>query len=268
MKYFDPIKQQLIYIKNKADSDYWDAHWDLDENIRMKILGTKNTFVSRITKKYLKPSDGYILEGGCGNGVNVASLYSNGYKVIGIDYAENTVKTLNKYIPELDIRLGDVRNLPFEDDYFIGYWSLGVIEHFCEGYGSIALEMFRVLKDSGYLFLAFPYMSPLRCFKGRFGKYELWKKEMKYDSFYQFALNSETVIQHFRDIGFKLIRGLPFDGIKGTKDEVAILKPVLQKLYDYNSSMLAFKGFRKAISIIMSTVAGHCMLLIFKKSSV
>ncbi|MEW6068416.1 MAG: class I SAM-dependent methyltransferase [Nitrospirota bacterium] len=266
MKYFDPVKKQLIYIEKKADSDFWDSHWKANEHIRNEILKIKNTFVSRTTRKYLKPEDGYILEGGCGAGSNVASLHNNGYKVIGIDYAENTVKTLKKYIPELDIRLGDVRNLPFEDDYFNGYWSIGVIEHFWEGYGVIAKEMLRVLKNGGYLFLTFPYMSPLRRLKAGIGNYKAWKDGHESDSFYQFALNSETVIEKYRSLGFKLIKSIPFDGVKGIKDEVTLLKPVLQKLYEYQGINLPIRALRKAISIMASPVAGHCILLILRKT--
>jgi len=266
MKYFDPLNNKLIFIEKKADPVFWDHHWKIN-NIRNDILGIKNTFVSRITKKFLKPSDGYILEGGCGTGVNVASLFNNGYKVIGVDYAENTVRTLNKYIPELDIRIGDVRKLQFGSDYFVGYWSLGVIEHFWEGYEQIAEEMFRVILKNGFLFLMFPYMSPLRRLKGRMNIYDRWHNGLTTD-FYQFSLNSKIVINDFTKMGFRLLKAIPFDGIKGTKDEVDFLRTVLQKLYNYNSSSLILRGFRKAISTILSTFAGHCMLLIFHKSSV
>ena len=265
MKYFDPIKKQLVYIENKANPRFWDQHWKPDKNIRNEIIGIKNTFVSHITKQYLKPEEGIILEGGCGRGQKVASLVNNGYRVIGIDYAEKTVSILNQYVPELDIRLGDVRKLPFNDNYFIGYWSLGVIEHFWEGYESIALEMSRVIRDNGYLFLSFPYMSPLRRMKGRLGLYNLWQKTVPNDDFYQFALNSKLVIGAFQKLGFKLVRTLPLDGIKGTKDEIAIIKPSLQKLYDYRGNNTSIKFIRESISEIMSPIAGHGVLLILKK---
>ena len=213
----------------------------------------------------MKPEDGIILEGGCGRGKNVASLVNNGYRVIGIDYAEKTVSILNQCVPVLDIRLGDVRKLPFDDNYFIGYWSLGVIEHFWEGYESIALEMSRVLKDNGYLFLTFPYMSPLRRIKGKLRLYDLWQKTVPSNNFYQFALNSKLVIGDFQKLGFKLVRTLPWDGIKGTKDEIVIIKPLLQKLYDYKGNNIFIKFIRMSISMIMSPIAGHNVLLILKK---
>ena len=265
MNYFDQAKKQLIYIKNKTNPSFWDSLWKLDKNIRSEIIGMKNTFVSRITKQYLKPRDGIILEGGCGRGGKVASLVNNGYRVIGIDYAEKTISTLNQYAPKLDIRLGDVRKLPFDDNYFIGYWSLGVIEHFWEGYESIALEMFRVIKDNGYLFLAFPYMSPLRRMKGRFRLYTLWQKTMPNDNFYQFALNSKLVIRDFQQLGFKLVRAHPFDIEDGVKDEILIIKSLLQKLYDYKGNNIFIKLIRKSIFIILSPIAKHCILLILKK---
>ena len=137
--------------------EFWDSHWDLAENTIRQILSTKKNFVSLITEKYLKPEHGIILEGGCGTGQNVAALVNNGYRCIGIDWAEKTVALLNRYAAGLDIRQGDVRKLPFPDKYFAGYWSMGVIEHFREGYEPVALEMARVIKDNGYLFLAFPY---------------------------------------------------------------------------------------------------------------
>lgn len=40
----------------------------------------------------------------------------------------------------------DVRKLQFADGFFDGYWSLGVIEYFWEGYNEIVNEVKRVIK--------------------------------------------------------------------------------------------------------------------------
>ena len=42
------------------------------------------------------------------------------------------------------------------------YWSLGVIEHFFNGYKEIAEEANRILKNKGFIFLTFPSMNILR----------------------------------------------------------------------------------------------------------
>jgi len=265
MIYFDPKKKQLIYTGASASDIFWDGHWRENANIRDEIKKNNKTLTSKITKKYLKPGDGIILEGGCGNGTNVASLVNNGYKCTGIDYAKETVSMLNQYIPELDIRLGDVKRIPFNDNYFIGYWSLGLIEHYYEGYEAIALEMSRVIRSGGYLFLTFPYMSFLRRLKAKFGLYELWQKKTD-EGFYQFILNPEIVKSDFKRFKFKLIKTIPFDGIKGLKAEVPILKPFLQSLYYYKGANVFIKFVRKVIESAASPVAGHDLLLVFKKS--
>lgn len=264
MKYFDPAKKQLIEIKRKATPDFWDSHWEIDAGIRNKIMLTKNNFVSNKTKKYLGPKDGIILEAGCGIGTNVASLVNNGYKCVGLDYAEKTVRTLNKYVPELDIRLGDVRKLPFENGYFAGCWSWGVIEHFWEGYQAVALEMSRVTREKGYLFLVFPSMSCLRKLKASLGLYELWQ-DKETDEFYQFILNPKQVVADFEQTGFKLIKASPFDAVKGLKSEIRFITGLLQPLYDYKGRNILVRSLQKSVEVTMSPVAGHSSLLIFRK---
>jgi len=265
MKLFDPKKKQLICIEEKASKVFWESHWNLNEDIVENIINTKDTFVSRITKKYIKDKNEPILEGGSGDGTNVASLVNNGYKCIGVDYAGKTVKKINQYIPELDIREGDVKNLKFKKDYFFGYWSIGVIEHYWEGFESIASEMKRVINKNGYLFLSFPYLSPIRRLKICLGLYEVYKSNKQPKNFYQLILNSKSVIKYFQDIGFKLIKSVPFDGIKGTKDEILIIKPLLQKIYDYNGNKRLPVILRKIIDLLLFRFCAHCVLLVFKK---
>ena len=102
-----------------------------------------------------------MLQGGCGLGDKVHSLDKVGFEAYGIDFAPNVVSMINENWPHLDVRQGDVRKLPFEDDFFDGYWSFGVIEHFFIGFDEILEEMARVIKPGGYLFLD-QYLPDLR----------------------------------------------------------------------------------------------------------
>jgi ubiquinone/menaquinone biosynthesis C-methylase UbiE len=194
MRYFDVSRKELIYLSEKASPEFWDSHWDLDGTIKEKLFAVRDTFVSKMTKNFLRPEDGIILEGGCGWGQYLGSLSRSGYMTIGLDYAIKTIRILKKGIPTLELIIGDVRKLPFCSNKFAGYWSLGVIEHFWKGYETIASEMFRVIKDGGYLFLTFPYMCPLRRIKGKIGIYDVWKGGAN-ENFHQFALNWKSVVQ-------------------------------------------------------------------------
>ncbi len=261
---YDKGKSRLVYIGKAATPDFWNSHWDAESFKEAVEKGKDNRFVLKTLDKYIPDKKGRILEGGCGRGQVVYCMHIHGYKAIGIDFAEKTIERVKETFPELDVRVGDVRNLPFPDDYFTGYWSLGVIEHFWEGYYDILKEMRRVLISGGYVFLTFPYMSPLRRLKTKLGLYKEFKGEGE-DNFYQFALDSAAVIKDFEQLGFKLLEKKPTSGLKGFKDEVSIFKPILQKLYDYQGKSLWIKGFRYILDKMLAILgAGHMMFLVFK----
>jgi len=261
-KFYNSKDNCLLYIKSKANNVYWDDHWNSD-NLKRDIQESQSPLVVKHTKKYLTRAS-KLLEGGCGKGQNVYLLKKQGFRVVGIDYAEDTVRSINSCMPELDIRLGDVRGLPFEDDSFDGYWSLGVIEHFYEGYQPIMSEMYRVLKPGGILFMTVPTMSFMRKFKSKLGLYPKWNNNpVEIDNFYQFALDPNLIITNFENNGFKLIEKKPYDGFKGFKDEVGFLRGVLQPIYD--SSFILNKIFRKIIDLLTVKFSSHMTLFIFKK---
>lgn len=265
MQYIDKQKKRLIYLQQDATPDFWDNLWHIDHSIQSELKNIKSTWVSQVTEKYLRPEDGPILEGGCGTGIHVAALVNNGYRCIGVDYATRTVQTLNKAMPQLTIQQGDVRCLQFSDAYFAGYWSLGVIEHFWDGYKPIAAEMARVIQPSGYLFLTFPYMSLLRKYKAKFNLYQVWNKEQSPLDFYQFALEHYSVIQDFKKQGFMLVNHKPMLGLRAAKEELGPLNPLLSWLYNYRGRSIFLRGIRFMLSKVFTQVSGHMILLIFKK---
>ena len=166
MRFYNHTERRLIYCDTPATAAFWDSNWSGQRLTREELQSQEPTTWSRITQEFLSPKDGPLLEGGCGTGIQVAAINNAGYSIVGIDFATETVRELNNVAPELDIRIGDVRKLDFDDQTFAGYWSLGVIEHFWDGYAEIADEGFRVLKPGGMMFLVFPYLNPVRAWKG------------------------------------------------------------------------------------------------------
>lgn len=138
-----------------------------------------------------------------------------------------------------------------------------MIEHFWEGYDEILKEIKRVLKPNGYLFLSFPYISPLRKFKANLGFYKIFNNRLKNDNFYQFILDEKRVKDNIKKYEFIFVSRYPFDATKGLKDELFLLKPILQKIYDDKS--IVSKGIRVLNSILFSKFACHSILLVFKK---
>lgn len=263
-KYFDKGGNRLVYVNKDATSTYWDEHWD-KTGIEKAYAKKPNMFdiVVRYTKKYV-PSHGKVVDGGCGLGQNVYRLDQLGYESYGVDYAKKTVDIVNSKFPTLKIVFGDVMKMPFPDDFFDGYWSRGVIEHFYNGYFPILDEMKRVVCKGGYLFITFPHMSQLRKMKARKGYYPTWSGDKKLvKDFYQFALDEKKVVSDLKERGFKLVKIKHFSGTKGLKDEVDILQPFLQKVYD--SKNIFGKGLNFSTSLMFSRLTSHSILLIFKK---
>jgi hypothetical protein len=54
------------------------------------------------------------------------------------------------------------------------------------------------------------------------------------------------------------------DGVKGLKDEVRWLKPILQKIY--SSSFIPFKIVRKVLNMMAKRWTSHSILLVFQLS--
>ena len=138
--YYDTLKKRLVYYSKKASPNYWDVHWNASD-LEGYIKRSKNWLVVKVTQQFLRPGS-KVIDGGCGLGDKVHSLSKAGFDAYGVDFALNTVKMINQHAPGLKIFPSDVRELPFKSNFFDGYWSLGVIEHFYNGYDSIAIEMF------------------------------------------------------------------------------------------------------------------------------
>jgi len=201
IKYW-PDRNRLVYFHANATPEYWDSVWQ-EQGAPTPI--EKNHDVLRLTKKYL-PIGARVLEAGCGRGDKVDAMAQAGFNAIGIDFAPNTVRVARQYFPTRDIRIGDVRNLEFEDASFDGLWSLGVIEHFWNGYESILAESNRVLRPGGYLFLTTPWFSPYRRRKALAGGFPLLNEMSKEapEDFYQFALAKDEIKAALARHGFVL----------------------------------------------------------------
>jgi len=262
MKYYDQIQKRIIMTGNKADSVFWEQHWNAENFKRQVENGVYNRLIKKITCKFLKPGL-KVLDGGCGVGQNVYGLESWHYEAYGVDFAKKTILLTKNLFPSLKVYFEDVRKMHFSDNFFDGYWSLGVIEHFWDGYDEVLKEARRIIKPNGFLFVTVPHLSYLRKIKIFFGYYpqSLFTKEPA--DFYQFILNDREVIKNAQKHGFKLMAKKSYGAVKGIKDEVVFLGNILQKIYDGQNVVSKFLRF--FISLFFDRATGHMILLIFKK---
>lgn len=98
-----------------------------------------------------------VLDDGCGAGRHVILLAENGYVPYGIDYSENGVKYTRELLTECNyekytdnITVASCDELPYEDDFFDGLISFGVLYYLDDSkIGAAVNEIYRVLKKGG-----------------------------------------------------------------------------------------------------------------------
>ncbi|RWO81562.1 class I SAM-dependent methyltransferase [Mesorhizobium sp.] len=257
--YLDQQHDRLVFIDRPADEGFWDDRWA--QSLTAADIRKKSVFVQHVTRKYLSPPD-RVIDVGCGVANTVFGLHHAGFEAYGLDFAPVTIARIKKHAPELNIVLGDVREMPFEDAFFEGVWSLGVIEHFKDGYASIIEEARRVLKPGGLLFLTVPSVSPLRRLKMRLGRYEdVSAADMA--RFYQFAFTPNDTIRTISGMGFRLLESRSRGGYLGLMRESNLLKRLLEPLYESRSRPMV--TLRRAIDLVISPVSFHTKLFVFKK---
>lgn len=267
MRYYDQANNRLVVEGGSPTPEFWAKQWSISDFKKTIEGGRHDRFVSHITAQFIRPGKTKkILEGGCGRGHFVYALHHRGYDAYGVDFAAETIKKIKSVMPDMNVSVGDVRHLEFPDDFFDGYWSLGVIEHFFDGYGEITHEMRRVIKRGGYLFLTFPHVSLLRKLKMKMGIYpDFDLKTFDMRSFYHFALDPSKVKNDIESLGFKMVYSRSLEGIKGLKDEVSLLKKPLQKIY--NSQNFFVRVINYFAAKMLAPFSAHAILQVYRKKN-
>ncbi len=162
---FYSFNNRLALFHAIADHEvYWKQYWTdeyFEKLIESAHKGKLEEF-EHYAFRYLKPGH-LILEAGCGPAHMVQGLVSRGFSnVTGIDYEPKVVQKVNRHLPDLNVKVGNVLNLDMADDSLDAYLSFGVVEHFMEGPDAILKEANRVLKQGGIAMISVPYLNPLR----------------------------------------------------------------------------------------------------------
>lgn len=156
-----------------SSPDFWEENWEAS-HFEQSVKFCSVDPLRPLFEKYSRPGS-LMLEGGCGMGQYLAFYNAKKRRVVGLDFAQQALKTIRKRLGQLPLCGGDVSSLPFADETFDLYYSGGVVEHFEGGAESSLLEACRVLKKDGYLLISVPYFSPLRSILYPFKK-DNWKK--------------------------------------------------------------------------------------------
>ncbi len=155
---------QIKRYRNKKEMGYagqninsWSNRWYQQPICK---TGDKD-YLSYYFKKYLPKFPAKILEGGCGLGKYVIAYRKLGYDIMGVDFSKYLIDRIKEY-DDLPVYVANIKNLPFESEYFDCYISTGVLEHFEYDIDEPIKEAYRVLKSGGLFLITVPYINIIR----------------------------------------------------------------------------------------------------------
>jgi SAM-dependent methyltransferase len=151
---------------------------------------------------------------------------------------------------------------PFRDRAFDDYLSLGVIEHYFDGFDRAAEEMARCLRPGGLLFLTFPHMSRLRRPNAAIGLYAAWpESDTPPADVYRFALDDWRVRERFQKPGFRCVEAARLLGAAGLEHEVPGVRKATNEI---NRVSMKFSG---VIDITCRWFCSHFILIVLERPS-
>ncbi len=189
----------------KAWRDIWDeasVEQELQTEGYARAQATLRAYTAHLSK------DDLILEAGSGLSAALIVLKRMGYRVTGLDYAENALQISRQYDPSLVLATGDVHTLPYADNTFGGYLSFGVLEHFETGMAKPLAEAYRVLKPGGILVLTIPYPNVVN-------RYVAWRRKqqgvsvLNDDEFFESTYTRAKLEANVSGAGFEVVEAIP-----------------------------------------------------------
>ncbi len=96
-----------------------------------------------------------VLEAGCGEGYGADLIAGVARRVIGLDYDESAVAHVRARYPRVEMRHGNLAELPLKDGAVDVVVNFQVIEHLWDQ-GQFVAECFRVLRPGGTLLMSTP----------------------------------------------------------------------------------------------------------------
>jgi SAM-dependent methyltransferase len=235
--------------RDAADSpEFWEQAWSanplpsaLDDPAVCENDPLFPLFVRALDRERL------FLEGGCGQAQWVKYFADRGQRSVGIDFAARTIDAIKRRHPTLDVRVGNILDLPLADGAVHTYYSGGVVEHFEGGPEQALSEARRVIADDGWFLCSVPDQStlrdrlfrkidverpdldpPLRVFRVDETRQEAPPQRMR---FYQYAFTEAEFRQRLSNAGFEVAETFGY-GVTWGLFEVRGIAAIHAALYD------------------------------------
>jgi tRNA (uracil-5-)-methyltransferase TRM9 len=176
-----------------------------------KIAEGWNNFRQRPEKKAIELSKlwkkGKILDVGCGNCRNLKPFVK--LDKYGIDFSDNMIEEAKKFTKKnnfkVNLKVGNVKKLPFKDKQFDYVLSLAMLHHLKDPEKGVK-EINRVLKVGGQSYITIWSKLQLKFLFKKRETYVKWGKEKRYYNFISFIKMRKML----KKSGFRILRSKLF----------------------------------------------------------
>jgi SAM-dependent methyltransferase len=190
----------------RATRSAWGRIWSQEADLRRELETLDYPRSQEVAGLYLPhvPTDGPVLEAGCGFGVELVRLRRRGIDAIGIDYVGSPLRKLKESDSGHPVAEADVHRIPFKSGAFSAYLSFGVVEHFSFGPAPALLEAHRVLRDGGALVLTVPAPNVIRRLADRTARWRTPSATAP-PGYFERTFGPKELIGHVERAGFDVI---------------------------------------------------------------
>ena len=138
------------------DSKAW--NWNMVKGDHEKYWQEPATESYYLINRWLSQNKSNFLDLGCGLGRHTIQFAKAGFNTSGFDLSETSIKRTEEYAEQagvkVDLRVGDMLDLPYGDDSFDCIYCRNVISHTdTAGMRKIVSELKRVLRKDGECYL-------------------------------------------------------------------------------------------------------------------
>jgi ubiquinone/menaquinone biosynthesis C-methylase UbiE len=139
-------------MKNNENIDYWEKALQNPPKSYIKLFEQEKEYLRKNINK-----DAKVLDIGCGEGRNILSIVDITENITGLDIdqkaVEDTKKNLASY-PKINVILGDVTQIPFEDKTFdVVIFSMTLVNLDTQKENALS-EIKRVAKDDAKIIIS------------------------------------------------------------------------------------------------------------------
>ena len=226
---------RITYRQNNI-KEYWASRWD-DIPVDAPMENTE-VYPLKYSEMTIKGQGGKILEAGCGAGRILRYYHNKGMDIVGIDFIEIAIKKLEAADETLDVEVGDITNLQFDDESFRYILSFGLYHNLEKGLDLAIQETYRVLEGGGSVcasFRADNIQTRLTDWLTARRSNKKTHQGAKRAEFHKMNFTRSEFESAFRNVGFDIIYTAPVENMP-VLYKFSIFRGVGHKKFDENKA--------------------------------